>query len=247
MQCLSSGLTQHFEWPKQVLQVKHIMSVSCRRHCSQMSHHSHSHPGAGGWRFPKAARCSAAPPSARSWDPPELEEKHLLAFKLTGTAPQLSSFPAVTSLALPSPGSWSPMAGHYSVTVSCSPVLLGSLSKLLSKGNLSSSPMGDDQAEPPCALEHFPLLVVRTCLGRGLLCAWEQQKLPYHPVWPSGPSGHCTYLGHMQLQAGAGIYLNKTLWRAQLLKQSEAIVKGVTEYLSHNKKLKLQNHHNGRW
>ena len=28
-----------------------------------------SHPGAGGWRFPKAAWCSATPPPARIWDP----------------------------------------------------------------------------------------------------------------------------------------------------------------------------------
>lgn len=83
---------------------------------------------------------------------PELEEKHPLAFKLTGTstAPQLSSFMAVTSPALPCPGSSISMAGDYSATASCSPGFLVSLSKVLSsEGNLRSSPMGDVQAEPP--------------------------------------------------------------------------------------------------
>ena len=94
--------------------------------------------------------------SCQELRPPELGEKHLLAFKLTDTAPLLSSFPAVTSPTLPCPGSWSPTVGGYSVTASCSPVLLVSLSKLLSsKGDLGSSPTGNVQAEPPPALGHF--------------------------------------------------------------------------------------------
>lgn len=135
-----------------------------------------------GWRseVSRSSMVLSGTTSCQELRPPELMEKTLLAFKLTGTgtAPQLSSFPAVPSLALPCLGSWSPIAGDYSVTACCSPGLLVGLSKVLSsKGNLSSSPMGDIQAEPPPALGHFPLLLVRRCLARALLCAWEQQKL----------------------------------------------------------------------
>lgn len=89
------------------------MPVSCRTCYSRMSHHSQSHPGASGWRFPKAARCSAAPPPARSWDH---QRKRHLAFKLTGTALQLS-FLTLTSLALSCPGSCSPVAEDHSPTL----------------------------------------------------------------------------------------------------------------------------------
>lgn len=44
----------------------------------------------------------------------------------------------------------------------------------------------------------------------------------------SGPTDHCTYLGHVPIEAGTGMHLNKTLYKAQLLKQNEAIVERMT-------------------
>lgn len=43
----------------------------------------------------------------------------------------------------------------------------------------------------------------------------------------------------MQTKAGTGMHLNKTLYKAQVLKQYEVIVEGMTEYLSHNNNYRI--------
>lgn len=73
-------------------------------------------------------------------------------------------------------------------------------------------------------------------LGKGSsTCMWAAEaalssSLAIRVCWPLH-----IQLGHIQVQSGTGIYLKKILFKAQLIKQSEAIVKGMIEYLLHNK------------